>query len=133
MSNDWNDPDEAERELRRREASNGEPERSAQPDHELLLEILRELKESRDENASLREDIASLRHEVARLEDERSAPGRPPAEEVLGKLLAETEGRIVAHFDRHEETIRPVADALPDIRESARIAAAVPKELKNLT
>ena len=32
MSNDWTDPDEAERELKRREASNGEPDRSAQPD-----------------------------------------------------------------------------------------------------
>lgn len=132
MSNDWNDPDEAERELRRREASNGEPERSAQPDHELPLEILRELKESRDENASLREDIASLRHEVAKLEDERSAPGRPLAEDVFGKQLAESEGRIVAHLDRLEETVRPVADALPDIRKSAKIAPAVLETLRNL-
>ena len=135
MSNDWTDPDEAERELKRREASNGDPDESVQSDRELLLEIreeLKELKEIKTENASLREDIASLRHEVARREDERSAPGRPPTEEVLGKQFAEAEGRIVAHLDRHEETIRPVAAALPAILENARITAAVPEELKSL-
>ena len=132
MSNDWTDPDEAERELKRREASNGEPNRSAQQDRELLLEILEELKEFKDENASLREDIASLRHEVAKRENERSAPGRPPIEDVLGKHLAETEGRIVGHVDRVDESVRPVVDALPDIRKSARIAAALPEALRNL-
>lgn len=132
MSNDWTDPDEAERELKRREASNGEPDRGSQHVRELLLEIREELKELKTENASLREDIASLRDEIARREDERSAPGRPPPEDVLGKQLAETEGRIVAHLDRHEETIRPVADALPDLQKTARIAAAVPEELRNL-
>ena len=132
MSNDWNDPDEAERELKMREASNGEPHPSAPPGRELLSEILKELMELKTDNASLREDIASLRHEVARLEVERSAPGRPPAEEVLGKQLAEAEGRIVAHLDRHEETIRPVADALPDLQKTAQIAAAGPVALRNL-
>ena len=132
MSNDWTDSDEAERELKRREASNGEPNRSAQQDRELLLEIREELKELKDENASLREDIASLRHEVARREDDRSAPGRPPTEDVLGKQLAETEGRIVGHVDRLDESVRPVADALPDFQKTARIAAAVPEALRNL-
>lgn len=132
MSNDWTDPDEAERELKKREASNGDPDESAQSDRALLLEILEKLRDLETENASLREDIASLRHEVARREDERSAPGRPPAEDVLGKQLAEAEGRIVAHLDRHEETIRPVAAALPDLQKRARIAAALPEELRNL-
>ena len=132
MSNDWTDPDEAERELRRREASNGEPAASARHDRELLLEILEKLEEIKTEDASLKEDIASLRHEVAKREDERSAPGRPPIEQVLGKQLAETEGRIVAHLDRHEETIRPVAAALPDLQETTRIAAAVLESLGNL-
>ena len=132
MSNDWTDPDEAERELTRREASNGDPDRSAQHDCELMLEIREELKELKTENASLREDIASLRDEVARREDERSAPSRPPTEDVLGKQLAETEGRIVAHVDRHEETVRPVVAALPDFQKTARIAAAVPESLGKL-
>ena len=132
MSNDWTDPDEAERELKRREASNGDPDESAQSDRELLLEILEKLKDLETENASLREDIASLRHGVARREDERSALTRPTAEDVIGKQLAETEGRIVAHLDRHEETIRPVADALPDFQKTARIAATVPEELLTL-
>ena len=132
MSNDWNDSDEAERELKMREASNGEPNRSAQPGRELLLEILEKLKEVKTEDASLKEDIASLRHEIARREDERSAPGRPPIEDVPGKQLAESEGRIVAHLDRHGETIRPVAAALPDLQKTARIAAAVPEGLRNL-
>ena len=132
MSNDWTDPDEAERELERREASNGEPNRSAQQDRELLLEIREELKELKTENASLREDIASLRHEVAKRGDERSAPGRPPTEDGLGKRLAETEGRIVGHVDRLDESVRPVVDALPVIQETARIAAAVPETLRNL-
>ena len=132
MSNDWNDPDEAERELRRREASNGEPAASARHDRGLLLEILEKLEERKTEDASLKEGIASLRHEVARREDERFAPGRPPIEEVLGKQLAETEGRIVAYLDRHGETIRPVAAALPDTQKTARIAAAVPEGLRNL-
>ena len=50
---------------------------------------------------------------------------------MFGKQLAETEGRIVAHLDRHEETIRPVAVPQPDIRKSARITPSVP-ELRNL-
>ena len=71
MSNDWTDPDEAERELKRREASNGDQDESAQSDRELLLEIIEKLKDLETEIASLREEIASLRHEVARREDER--------------------------------------------------------------
>ena len=132
MSNDWTDPDDAERELKRREASNGDQDESAQSDRELLLEILEKLKDLETENASLREDIASLRDEVARREDERSAPDRPLTEDVPGKQLSEAEGRIVAHLDRHEETIRPVAAALPDLQKTARIAAALPEELRSL-
>ena len=132
MSNDWSDPERAERELRRREASNADPEGNTPQLRELLLDILEEQKRLRTETASHTDDIAGVRDQAARIERALSDLSRRLPEDGIGKQLAQTEGRIVAHVDRLEEGVRPVGEALPNILEMARTAAATPEELRKL-
>ena len=83
MATDWSDPEQVERELRRRER--GEPSGDDSPsDMRLLLgamhAVLKAQKQTDTQTASLAEDIATLRGLLARLEDTRSAAQQPAPE-----------------------------------------------------
>ena len=121
MATDWSDPEQAERELRRRER--GEPSDDDSPsDMRLLLgamhAILKAQKQTDTQTATLAEDIATLRGLLAPLEHALSAAQQPAAESGLATQLAQAEGRIAGHVDNLAELVRPVA--------------ATPKALENL-
>ena len=113
MATDWSDPEQVERELRRREKElSGDDSRS---DMRLLLgamlAVLKTQKQTATQTATLAEDIATLRGLLARLEEARSAVRQPEAESGLATRLAEAEGRIAGHVDNLAERVRPLAAA----------------------
>ena len=121
MATDWSDPEQVERELRRRER--GEPSGDDSPsDMRLLLgamhAVLKAQKQTDTQTASLAEDIATLRGLLAPLERTLSTAQQPAAESGLATQLAQAEGRIAGHVDNLAELVRPVA--------------ATPKALENL-
>ena len=135
MATDWSDPEQAERELRRRER--GEVSGDDSPsDMRLLLgamhAVLKAQKQTDTQTAGRTEDIATLRGLLAPLEHARSAAQQPAAESGLATQLAQAEGRIAGHVDRLAERVRPVEEAMPQIRELAQTAAATPGELENI-
>ena len=135
MATDWSDPEQVERELRRRERGEA-PAGDSPSDMRLLLgamhSVLEAHKRTDTQTASLAEDIATLRGLLDRLERARSAR-QPEAESGLATRLAEAEGRIAGHVDSLVESIRPVRDAWPDIETLARTAASTPERLERLS
>ena len=132
MATDWSDPEQVERELRRRErgeASGDEP----QTDMRLLLgavhAVLKAQKQTETNIASLTEDIATVRGLLARPEHARSAAQQPAPESGLATQLAQAEGRIAGHVDNLTALVRPVAatpKALEDLEATVRpLAEAV--------
>ena len=137
MTNDWSQPDAAERELarRERERANGE---GAHPDLERVLSAVHAILESqltaRADTTRLADDLAAVRAHLASREAE--SPGEGEEEEAdapaLATRLAEAEGRLsaqVAHLKTH---VQDVGDALPDLLELAQSAAATPGALNAL-
>ena len=124
MATDWSDPEQVERELRRRER--GEPS-GDDPGSDMRLlvgavhAVLEAQKRTDTHTASLAEDIATLRGRIARLDDARFAAQRPAAESGLATQLSEAEGRIAGHVDNLAELVRPVA-ATPKALESLEAA-----------
>ena len=113
MANDWSDPEQVERELRRRER--GEPPGADAPsDARLLLAAVHALIEAHHrtdtQTAALTEDIATLRDLLDRREPARCAENPPAAQSALAQRLAEVEGRIAGHVDNLAERVRAVAD-----------------------
>ena len=124
MATDWSDPEQVERELRRRER--GEPSGDDSPsDMRLLLgamhAVLKAQKQTDTQTASLAEDIATLRGLLAPLEHALSAAQQPAAESGLATQLAQAEGRIAGHVDNLAELVRPVA-ATPKVLENLEAA-----------
>ena len=121
MADDWSDPEQVERELRRRERGEASGDDSPS-DMRLLLgamhAVLKAQKRTDTQTASLAEDIATLRGLLARLEHARSTAQQPAAGSGLATQLAQAEGRIAGHVDNLAEHVRPVA--------------ATPKALENL-
>ena len=129
MMTDWSDPEQVERELRRRER--GEPSGDDfGSDMRLLLgavhAVLEAQKQTDTQTAVLTEDIATLRGLLARLEHARSAGERPAGDSGLAQQLAEAEGRIAGHVDNLAELVRPVAatpKAIEDLEAAVRTLA----------
>lgn len=113
MANDWSDPEQVERELRRRERAEA-PGADAPSDMRLLLAAVHALIEAHHrtdaQTAALTEDIATLRGLLDRREPARSAEDPPAAESALAQRLAEAEGRLAGHVDNLAERVRAVAD-----------------------
>ena len=128
MADDWSDPDEAERELRRREGGEA-PGEASQAQARLSADTALAV---RDALERLETDSMRLNSLLARFESAR--PDAPPTspETATGKQLAQTEGRLAAEVGHLMEHVRPVGDALPDIQALARTAAALPTALKHL-
>ena len=134
MATDWSDPEQAERELRRRER--GEPSDDDSPsDMRLLLgavhAVLKAQKQTDTQTAGRTEELATMNDLLARVDYALTAAPSPP-ETDIEKRLAEAEGRIAGHVDRLAERVRPVEEAMPQIRELAQSAATTPRELENI-
>ena len=125
MASDWSDPEQVERELRRRERAEA-PGGDAPSDARLLLAAMHALieahKRTDTRTATLAEDIAALRGLLDRLERARTVERQPAAQSALAQQLAEAEGRIAGHVDHLAERVRDVADT-PKTLEN--LAAAV--------
>ena len=128
MADDWSDPERVERELRRRESGEASGE-AYQAEARLFADTALAV---RDALERLETDSVRLNRLLARLE--RARPDAPPTspETATGKELAQTEGRLAAEVGHLMEHVRPVGDALPDIQELARTAAAMPTAFKHL-
>ena len=125
MAEDWSDPEQVERELRRRERAEA-PGGDAPSDARLLLAAMHALieahKRTDTRTATLAEDIVALRGLLDRREPARSAERQPAAKSGLAQQLAEAEGRIAGHVDHLGERVRDVAGT-PKTLEN--LAAAV--------
>ena len=112
MANDWSDPEQVERELRRRERAEA-PGDDAPSDMRLLLAamhaVLEAQKRTGTQTDTLTEDIAALRGLLDRREPACSAEDAPASESALAQRLAEAEGRIAGHVDHLAERVRDVA------------------------